>query len=437
MIYARFTRFLLPLVFAMIVLELSVQVLNGGMARVPRATETLASFGLAWGLVNFLTSSLSQARQLGLVLVDSHAAMGKVRAFVLTFGLLLAGLLVCLAITPMGTRVIEDLHGVGRPMSAVVRYALFYLVPIPLLRGISLLYSGCLLRVRRTEVVSAAAIAAIGASVLTVFALLPLGFVRAQPIRLPILVTYAGTLVELAIVLWGYTRYVRRILKPAGEMLTLSYVVRFFWPLALIMAIQGLSRPLINLFVSREPDGAEALAVLTVVYALGHLPYAWLNETRSLAPVFKDRENSLAHIRRFMAGCCLLSFGIAVAVSWTSLRPIILRDLIGIDAHLVPLCRDSLIIFSFFPFAVTVRAYFHGVGLLEHRTKAMAPSAPARIGAIWAALMVLPILGVHGATRGVAALLCGFVLETIAVWCGVRQKTVTSHESRNSGESKA
>ena len=50
MIYAQLARFLFPLVLTMVVHGLSGQFLNGGMARVPRATETLAAFGGAGGV---------------------------------------------------------------------------------------------------------------------------------------------------------------------------------------------------------------------------------------------------------------------------------------------------------------------------------------------------------------------------------------------------
>ena len=47
MTYAQLTRFMLPLVVTALVQELSGQFLNGGMARMPGAVETLAAFGLA------------------------------------------------------------------------------------------------------------------------------------------------------------------------------------------------------------------------------------------------------------------------------------------------------------------------------------------------------------------------------------------------------
>ena len=57
---------------------------------------------------------------------------------------------------------------------------------------------------------------------------------------------------------------------------------------------------------------------------------------------------------------------------------------------------------------------------MQHRTKALAPSAPARVGAILITLMVFSNAGWSGATLGIAALLCGFVVESLAVWIGVQ-----------------
>lgn len=420
MIYTQLARFLLPLVLTAIALEFGGQFLNGGMARMPQATETLASYGLAWGIVLFLAATMMQTRQISLVLVDSQDAFKKAHRFVLIFGLMLATILVVLALSPVGIWVIEELHGVGPPIGTVAREALFWLIPIPILFGFSRFYSGLLIRIHRTDVVSFATLASLGLSILSVFILLPTGFVRDEPILLPLIVTYIGNLTELSIVYWGYRHYEGRWNEEISNDLSYIYIFRFFWPLALIMAIQGFSRPLINLFVSREADGAEALAVLTIVYALGHVPYGWLNEIRNLAPAFKNVQNSLVHIGRFAAACGLISFGVMVVLFWTPLRDYILEVLLGLDSALAARARIPLMIFTFFPLAVTIRAYFHGIGLIERRTKAMAPSAPSRIAAILAALIILPLFGVHGAMRGVAALYSGFVFETLVVWWGVR-----------------
>jgi hypothetical protein len=109
-----------------------------------------------------------------------------------------------------------------------------------------------------------------------------------------------------------------------------------------------------------------------------------------------------------------------VLLYWTPARAFILGTLIGVEETLVAQARMPLVLFSFFPLAVMVRAYWHGVGLRDHRTRALAPSGPARIAAILIALLAFSFTEVPGATRGVAALLAGFVVEAVAVWLGVR-----------------
>ncbi len=429
-IYGQLIRFLLPLVVTMVVQEMGAQVLNGGMARVPEATQTLAGFGLGWGLVSFLVSPMSQVKQLGLVLVEGQTALRTVRRFVWLSGLLLAGILASLVLTALGVWVVEGLHGVRPPLSVLTREVLFWLVPIPLLRGLTLFYSGVLLRFRRTDLVSYAMLSGMAANIAAVFVLLPTGLVQEKPIWLPILVTYAGVLAEMGVVYVGYRRHAGRLPTDGSATLSYRYVLGFFWPLALIMAIQGFSRPLINLFVSQEPDGAEALAVLTIVYTLGHLPYGWLNEVRNLPPAFREQGGSLRPIRRFSLACGFFSFALMVGLFWTPLRDVILQTWIGIEPELAARAAMPLVVFSLFPLAVMTRAYLHGVGLLEHSTQAMAPSAPVRILAIVVALVALPYLGVHGATRGVAALFCGFACETVAVWWGVRGRAALQRRRR-------
>ena len=418
MSYAYLIRFMLPLVLMVLVQEFGEQVLNGGMARMPRATETLAGYGLAWGLTALLSGALTQTRQLGLVLVTHAQAFGQVLRFVWITGLVLAALLASLAFTPVGKWVIEDLHSVGPDLASVVRLAFFWLIPLPILRGLTRLYGGMLIRVRRTEVVSLATISGIGMSVVAVFGLLETAFVQRQPIRLPLLATYAGVLTEFGILFWGHRRFVH-LEADSDTDLKIGYVVRFFWPLAFIMAIQGGTRPLINLFVSRGSDGTEALAVLTVVYALGHVPYGWVNEVRSLATAFQNEVDSRVYIRRFVMGCGLISFGMMVALFWTPVKDYLLVIAIGVGPDLAVHCQTPLLIFTLFPAVVALRAYYHGIGLVEHRTQVMAPSAPSRLGAVVLVWMVLSPLELHGATRAIWALVSGHTAEALAVWWGV------------------
>ena len=77
---------------------------------------------------------------------------------------------------------------------------------------------------------------------------------------------------------------------------------------------------------------------------------------------------------------------------------------------------------SFFPFAVTIRSYLHGIALRDHRTSTITLSGPARVLAIVVVVNFLMLFGFHGATCGVAALFTGFVAETIVVYWRMGKK---------------
>ena len=420
MTHAQLTRFMLPLVLTALVQELSGQFLNGGMARMPRATETLAAFGLAIGIAGLLSGIMQQARQLGLVLVEHDQGFHAVFRVGLAIGLALSGVLALLALTPLGAWLIGDVHGVDPALTEVVLLAFLWLIPHPLIRGMTRIYTGTLLRIHRSDIPAYGTVSGIGLSILTVFVLLPLDFVRADPILLPVLATYAGTLAEFAFVVWGHYRHVRFPARGDAAPLAMSYVLRFFWPLALIMAVQSGTRPLINVFVARAADGTEALAVLTVVYALGHIPYGWLNEVRNLPTAFREHDD-LPKVRRFIFACGLFSFTWMAALVWTPAADHILLSWIGIEPELVAHCGVPLIIFSGFPIVVSLRSYIHGIGLLQHRTKAMAPSAPSRVATVVFMLTLLSGFDLHGATRATIALLSGHTVETLVVWWSIER----------------
>jgi len=155
-----------------------------------------------------------------------------------------------------------------------------------------------------------------------------------------------------------------------------------------------------------------------VVYTLGRIPYGWLNEMRNLAPAFREEQNSMVFIRRFVIICGCISFGMMLVMFWSPLRDTVLERLIGVDAGLAARARVPLLIFSFYSFIVSVRAYtMASVCAIG----AQAPWRPVRQPAsspFWRRWFPAES-GVTGATLGIAALTVGFAVETAAVWWGV------------------
>lgn len=93
----------------------------------------------------------------------------------------------------------------------------------------------------------------------------------------------------------------------------------------------------------------------------------------------------------------------------------ILVDIIGVDHAFAELCITPLRIFSFFPIPVTIRAHLTGWLMTLKKTFVLAPSSVLRIIVLISSLIVLPYMGVHGATLGVGSLLAGFLGESTMV----------------------
>ncbi|MEM7028871.1 MAG: hypothetical protein AAF629_04715 [Chloroflexota bacterium] len=427
--YIRLTRFLFPLTITLIVVELGGQAISSGLARVPQATETLAAYGVGWSLVVLFSSPLTHARALGLVLGDSLSSQQKVRQFVVLVALCAMGLLGLLTVPPISGVVIEQWHNISTELGNTVRTCIFWLIPVPLLKGLAAYYTGLLIRHRRTDIVSYANVTSIISGIVVVVLLLPTSFIQEQPIWLPILTTYVNLLTELSIVFIGNwqiqqsTRARRTIddtVSVADPPLKFAAIIRFFWPLAFVILSQEFSRPLINVYIASRSAGPEALAVLTIVYVLGQFPYRWLNDIRSLATAFQAEANHMYYIVRFAIGCACVSLLMMLILFWTPVRDFILLTLMGLEPALAEQCRIPLMIFAGFSPVVALRAYSQGIVLVEKRTHILALAAPPRLTMVWLTLILLPFVGVSGATLGIAALFAGFVIEALTLWWGVR-----------------
>ncbi len=416
--YLRFTRFLLPLVLTILIFEFGAQSINAGMARMPDATRVLAAFGLAWGLVTALSSPLAQIRYAGLVLVEDKRDFWRLLTYVSALALIMVAVQWLLGGTSLSRHLLEGLHGIDLETSDRVRVMMIWLLPMPLLRGITQLGTGVLTRGKRTGSVSIATALSVAAGLVTVVVLLQVDAIRTRPIWLPILVLYAATLTEFITIICYLWRFFHSGLSDELDRPPISFAAffRFTWPLALMNFMQESSRPLINLFVVRGAHGAEAMAALTVAYTLGQWTYRWLNELRALVPPFHSELRSYRPFLLYGYWCGIVAFAICLLLFWTPLRTVLLEQVIGITPALAELSRVPLQIYTFFPFVVVHRAHFHSIAFMERDTLPMAVGAPMRTGAILVALLSLPLFGVQGAVLGVAALLAGFTSETVTLW---------------------
>ncbi|XP_071949815.1 progressive ankylosis protein homolog [Antedon mediterranea] len=219
--------------------------------------------------------------------------------------------------------------------------------------------------------------------------------------------------------------------------LSVLKVLKFWWPLAIVRGVQTISRPIINLFVARDLNGSDkaiqilkgimvffsvskALAVLTIVYPVAFASFHWLDDLKSIQPAFLKKTESTfverKHIRNFDLCCGALGFAVFFSLFW--IPGIVVNfytSTLGVSEEIAEMCVVPLKMFSVFTLIVGWRSHITSWLILLKKTVVVFPSSVIRMIIFFAVLNLFPLLGIHGAPLGVAALLSGFAVETLSV----------------------
>ncbi len=441
----------------------------GGAGRGSLQVSKLAAFGAAHRVLKFLRSGSWEMRAVGIRLVRTPRDYAVALAFALAQAGACVGIMLLFAVTPAGAAV-TGLSGVGELLAT----ALVSLCALPLIYAVDRLHEGLLLQQKKTALVGlSGGIDWLGQFVVIAAFAAGLRDVDPEatwnnPMVAPVVALYVGALCKLLVVVlalvcrmercrrWSNDRCGRgssrksgsggEVVEEGGESsgatsttavittvaaaaaapVTFRKILQVWWPLASVKAFQGISRPLMNLLVAQSAAAETGVAVLTLCFPLGHLPYGSLNHLKGIAAAFMDVPGSLAFVKRFIPMCVAFSFFLGLVFLWppadSGFGALALLKALGADAELVSACVVPLRIFSFFCLAVGVRNFKTAMCVLEKRTWPLSFTGPIRV--TFMCVMGWGVLhagaGLDGGVLGISALFSGFCAEALSCYLCVK-----------------
>lgn len=201
-------KFFMPIAITITITSWLQPIIQSGLARSVSPTQSLAAYGVAWGLVFLISGPVRVAFQCSLVFTDGldDPNWPIVQRFNLLVGAFASGVLLLWGLTPVGTFLVETLMAVPASVAAMVRPTLAAFSLLPLVRAWRESYWGILLNYRDTNIIGIAKVA----NLLVVVTLLVLlfGLFRAGAFVVPPVAAAIAYILGNAletVTIWRYT----------------------------------------------------------------------------------------------------------------------------------------------------------------------------------------------------------------------------------------
>lgn len=214
--------FFIPLAL-MVTLETFFQpYMQSAIARSPvNPTQSLAAYGVAWGLFMLIANPIRGLHQCSLVFLaeEGRTQFVRVRTFCLAIGGCLSGIAFVIGITPIGYWILRYVIGVTEPVAQIGRLVILAFFAYPVLRAWAEFHWGILMGERNTSVIGFAKVLNMGSAIVGISLFIgPLQVLVPLPPAILGGITFTlGQAVE-SIYLWYYvTKHQRSTVLDIGE----------------------------------------------------------------------------------------------------------------------------------------------------------------------------------------------------------------------------
>jgi hypothetical protein len=422
--------FTLPLATVNMLQLFSQHFILGGISRHPApqfgVAEELAAFIVALSIMWLCASPIQGLGVIFLAFGDGPAVRPQLHRFAALLTVGCTAMLALLAFTPLGIYAVMHLQNLDLAIAERVQFALQPLVFWPVINVLLHKDNAILKRRGNSDTLAKANVLGVFFTVCLVVGGV---YFRFDPLRvapLAFLIGQGMRVAWLGVAVFSSRREEANSAKNIGSSEsqrrevtpTWRVLAAFYLPVAFNVLLMMLSRPLIQWFLAAEATPEISIAAFGVAFSMAQLGYNWLNELATHPVAFRHQPEALRALPVFCAKLAAVVTVVMAGLFWTPLAGMFMSAVMGLSGEVLSQASGALAIMVFCPAVVALRGYCHGLATLHKHSTVWLTSAVARTGAHILVMILLPQFGLHGAVLGTAALLIGFVCETLTmVWC--------------------
>ena len=401
--------FFAPLVLMVELNMISKSAIHAFLARTATPAITLAAFNAAFTFYFVITSATELATVLCLSYLKSRTDLLRLLFFIAAVLTLPLVLVLFIVFTDLGSAMFGSWFGLGQEARLEARVAsglLILSMPVLLLRGAAF---ALLMLNRRTIIITWA----------TLIRLLSLGLSLAVlPRWLDGAAIGAGALVFCMFaetvfawfIAWRYFLALPAMRKASAS---LYGYWRFSWPLMINQSAEMGVVFTISLFLGRLNEAELAIAAFGVAHGLVSLLMGPMHNLLQTAQTLVSLREDVRVMLVFTAQLIMIFIVLSLLLFETSLRDVVLFDIMGLTPSLSAYCEPAVRICFLMAAFWALTALFRGLLAKARTTTSLAVSGVLRIAsAVAAGSLSLVYPDVNGALLGVAAWVFSYMVES-------------------------
>lgn len=209
--------------------------------------------------------------------------------------------------------------------------------------------------------------------------------------------------------------------SPARALLSLTRIVRAWWPLAASWMLMGLELPAVSAVVARLPEPQINLAAYGVVFALSMIIESPIIMLLAASTALSRDWDSYLKVRRFMMNAGAFLTTLHVVIAFTPVYYFVVVDLIGAPSAIIEPARWGLMIMTPWTWSIAYRRFNQGVLIRFGHSNAVGLGTAVRLSANLVVLGIGYLVGtMPGIIVAASAVSMGVMSEALFVGLRVR-----------------